>query len=234
MPYGMCLLRHGKEGLSRNLTPGEIVDQVLTVQRLMNRRVSNVVGMGQGEPFLNYENVLATLRIMNNSKGLGIGARHICVSTCGIIPGIKRFASEPEQFTLAVSLHAAKQQTRLELMPKTEKFPLSQLKQALLDYIEATNRRVTFEYIMIKDVNDTESDLQELLQFCKGLLCHINLIPINAVPDSPYKPSSQRTIQHWIDVAGHHGVETTLRDSRGSDIAGACGQLKNTFANRAK
>lgn len=233
-PMACAFCATGKEGLSRNLTPGEIVDQVLTVQRLMNRRVSNVVGMGQGEPFLNYENVLATLRIMNNSKGLGIGARHICVSTCGIIPGIKRFASEPEQFTLAVSLHAAKQQTRLELMPKTEKFPLSQLKQALLDYIEATNRRVTFEYIMIKDVNDTESDLQELLQFCKGLLCHINLIPINAVPDSPYKPSSQRTIQHWIDVAGHHGVETTLRDSRGSDIAGACGQLKNTFANRAK
>ena len=231
-PMACSFCATGKEGLARNLTPGEIVDQVLTVQRLMNRRVSNVVGMGQGEPFLNYDNVLAALRIMNHSKGLGIGARHICVSTCGIIPGIERFSQEPEQFTLAVSLHAAKQSTRLELMPKTSKFPLAELKESLARYIAATNRRVTFEYIMIKNVNDTDADLQELLGFCKGLLCHINLIPINAIPESPYKPSSHSTIQHWIETTGKHGIETTLRDSRGSDIAGACGQLKNTFANK--
>ena len=231
-PMACSFCATGKEGLARNLTPGEIVDQVLTVQRLMDRRVSNVVGMGQGEPFLNYDNVLAALRIMNHSKGLGIGARHICVSTCGIIPGINRFSQEPEQFTLAVSLHAAKQSTRLELMPKTSKFPLLKLKESLADYIAATNRRVTFEYIMIKNVNDTEEDLKELLSFCKGLLCHINLIPINAIPESPYKPSNQATIQHWIEAAAHHGIETTLRDSRGSDIAGACGQLKNTFTNK--
>lgn len=233
-PMACSFCATGKEGLARNLTPGEIVDQVLTVQRLMGRRVSNVVGMGQGEPFLNYNNVLAALRIMNHSKGLGIGARHICVSTCGIIPGIERFSQEPEQFTLAVSLHAAKQSTRLELMPKTSKFPLPKLKESLARYIDATNRRVTFEYIMIKDVNDTEEDLRELLAFCKGLLCHINLIPINAIPESPYKPSSQATIQHWIEATGRRGIETTLRDSRGSDIAGACGQLKNTFANKQR
>ena len=222
----------GKEGLSRNLSAGEIVDQVLTVQRLLNRRVSNVVGMGQGEPFLNYDNVLAALRIMNNDKALGIGARHICVSTCGIIPGIKRFTQEPEQFTLAVSLHAANQATRLNLMPKTNAFPLPELKESLAQYIEATNRRVTFEYIMIENVNDTEADLQELLRFCKGLLCYVNLIPINAIPESPFKPSKQQTIQKWIEVTAHHGIETTLRDSRGSDIAGACGQLKNTFTQK--
>lgn len=222
----------GKEGLSRNLSAGEIVDQVLTVQRLLGRRVSNVVGMGQGEPFLNYDNVLAALRIMNSDKGLGIGARHICISTCGIIPGIEHFSHEPEQFTLAVSLHSASQATRLQLMPKTNSFPLPKLKSSLARYIEITNRRVTFEYIMIENVNDKESDLQELLQFCKGLLCHVNLIPINAVPESPFKPSKQQIIQKWIDVTAKHGIETTLRDSRGSDIAGACGQLKNTFTQQ--
>ena len=231
-PMACAFCATGKEGLSRNLSAGEIVDQVLTVQRLLNRRVSNVVGMGQGEPFLNYDNVLAALRIMNNDKALGIGARHICVSTCGIIPGIKRFTQEPEQFTLAVSLHAANQATRLNLMPKTNAFPLPELKESLAQYIEATNRRVTFEYIMIENVNDTEADLQELLRFCKGLLCHVNLIPINAIPESPFKPSKQQTIQKWIEVTAHHGIETTLRDSRGSDIAGACGQLKNTFTQK--
>ena len=197
----------------------------------MGRRVTNVVGMGQGEPLLNYDNVLSALRIINDEKGLGIGARHICISTCGIIPGIDRFAEEPEQFTLAVSLHAARQDVRLELMPKTSGFPLPKLKQSLQRYIEKTNRRVTFEYIMIDNVNDTDADLSALLDFCKGLLCHINLIPINSIPESPYKPSSSKTIDKWIAEAGHHGIETTLRDSRGSDIAGACGQLKNTFTN---
>lgn len=231
-PMACAFCATGKEGLSRNLSAGEIVDQVLTVQRLLGRRVSNVVGMGQGEPFLNYDNVLAALRIMNSDKGLGIGARHICISTCGIIPGIEHFSHEPEQFTLAVSLHSASQATRLQLMPKTNSFPLPELKSSLARYIEITNRRVTFEYIMIDNVNDKESDLQELLQFCKGLLCHVNLIPINAVPESPFKPSKQQTIQKWIDVTAKHGIETTLRDSRGSDIAGACGQLKNTFTQQ--
>ena len=187
--------------------------------------------MGQGEPLLNYDNVLNALRIINDEKGLGIGARHICISTCGIIPGIDRFADEPEQFTLAVSLHAARQDARLELMPKTSGFPLPKLKQGLLRYIEKTNRRVTFEYIMIEGVNDTDADLTALLDFCKGLLCHINLIPINSIPESPYKPSASKTIDKWIAETGRHGIETTLRDSRGSDIAGACGQLKNTFTN---
>ena len=230
-PMACAFCATGKEGLTRNLTAGEIVDQIVTVQRLMGRRVTNVVGMGQGEPLLNYDNVLSALRIINDEKGLGIGARHICISTCGIIPGIDRFAEEPEQFTLAVSLHAARQDVRLELMPKTSGFPLPKLKQSLLRYIEKTNRRVTFEYIMIDGVNDTDVDLTALLDFCKGLLCHINLIPINSIPESPYRPSASKTIDKWIAETGRHGIETTLRDSRGSDIAGACGQLKNTFTN---
>ncbi len=231
-PMACSFCATGKEGLTRNLTPGEIVDQILVVQQRMGKRVTNVVGMGQGEPFLNYHNVIAALRIINNPKGLGIGARHICVSTCGVIPGIDDFAHEPEQFTLAVSLHAARQDVRLDLMPKTAAFPLDNLKEHLERYIEKTNRRVTFEYIMIKGINDTNRDLAALLSFCKGLLCHINLIPINSIPESPFKPSDHQTINEWIAAINEEGIEATLRDSRGSDIAGACGQLKNTYSKQ--
>lgn len=227
-PMACSFCATGKEGFLRNLTPGEIVDQVLLAQEDMGTRVSNVVGMGQGEPFLNYDNTLAALRILNDPKSVGIGARHMSISTCGIIPGIERFAGEPEQFTLAVSLHAAQQRTRDELMPKVTQYPLPALKASLLAYVGKTNRRVTLEYIMIKDVNDSEEALKALCSFCEDLLCHINLIPINAIPESPYKPSSSQTIDHWLTVIQRRGVEATLRDSRGSDIAGACGQLKNT------
>lgn len=222
----------GKEGFLRNLTPGEIVDQVLLAQSDMSIRVTNVVGMGQGEPFLNYDNTIAALRILNDPKAVGIGARHISISTCGIIPGIKRLAQEPEQFTLAVSLHAAQQRTRDLLMPKVSQYPLPALKAALLEYVAQTNRRVTLEYIMIKDVNDSEADLKALGTFCEDLLCHVNLIPINAIEESPYAPSSLNTIDRWLAGIQKRGVEATLRDSRGSDIAGACGQLKNTTSSQ--
>lgn len=231
-PMACSFCATGKEGFTRNLTPGEIADQVITVQRRMGKRVTNVVGMGQGEPFLNYDNVLSALRIMNHGKGLGIGARHICVSTCGIPSGIDHFSNEPEQFTLAISLHAARQEVRTNLMPKTDAFPLTDLKQKLLTYTEKTNRRITFEYIMIKGVNDTKADLKALLEYCSGMLCHINLIPINAIPESLYQPSSKQTIDSWLSKMSNAGIEATLRDSRGSDIDGACGQLKNTYMKK--
>lgn len=231
-PMACSFCATGKEGFTRNLTPGEIADQVITVQRRMGERVTNVVGMGQGEPFLNYDNVLSALRIMNHGKGLGIGARHICVSTCGIPSGIDRFSNEPEQFTLAISLHAARQEVRSKLMPKTDAFPLTDLKQKLLTYTEKTNRRITFEYIMIKGVNDAKADLKALLEYCSGMLCHINLIPINAIPESLYQPSSKQTIDSWLSKMSSAGIEATLRDSRGSDIDGACGQLKNTYMKK--
>lgn len=219
----------GKEGFTRNLLPGEMVDQILIAQNDVGMRVTNAVGMGQGEPFLNYDNTLTALRILNDTQGIAIGARHISISTCGIIPGIQRFTHEPEQFTLAVSLHAAVQDTRNILMPKVSKYSLPSLKTALIAYVEETNRRVTLEYIMIRGTNDSMTDLQSLSSFCKDLLCHVNLIPINAIPESPYQPSSTHTIHEWIQMLEQSGVSTTLRDSRGSDIDGACGQLKNTF-----
>lgn len=226
---GCAFCATGREGFARNLTPGEIVDQVLIAQDDMGKRVTNVVGMGQGEPFLNYDNTMAALRILNNKKGLEIGARHISVSTCGILPGIERFSEESEQFTLAVSLHAVRQGVRDLLMPNVARFKLGSLKSALQEYIAKTNRRVTLEYIMIDGVNDADEDLKALQKFCANLLCHVNLIPINAIEGSVFQPSEPETINRWLNAIQKKGTEATLRDSRGSDIDGACGQLKNTF-----
>lgn len=226
-PMACAFCATGQEGFTRNLTAEEMVDQIIEVQNDFGTRVSNVVAMGQGEPFLNYDELMKALRILNNQDGLRIGARHITVSTCGILDGIERFSHEPEQFTLAISLHSAVQATRDVIMPRVAKQPLKELKKSLSRYIERTNRRITFEYLLIKNVNDQESDLDALLEFSDGLLCHVNLLPMNQVDDSPYQPSLQKTVEHWMRTLSSHGIEATLRTSRGSDIAGACGQLKN-------
>lgn len=217
----------GTEGLSRNLSSGEMVSQIVAVQQDFNARITNVVSMGQGEPFQNYHSVLDALRYLNNPKGLAIGARHITLSTCGIISGIEKLSHEPEQFTLAVSLHAARQSLRDQLMPRCASQTLTQLKSALMSYVAHTGRRVSFEYLLIQGVNDSPEDLQALQEFCEGILCHVNLIPFNAVDESPYQPSPQNTQQHWVRTLKHTGIESTVRQSRGSDIDGACGQLKN-------
>lgn len=222
----------GTEGFTRNLGAGEIVRQILEVQKDMKRRVTNIVAMGQGEPFFNYDSVRDALTIANNKNGIGIGARRITVSTCGIISGINRFSSEPEQFTLAVSLHAARQTVRNSIMPRCSSIPLQELKQALLNYVDRTNRRVTLEYLMIDGINDTEEDLRALESFCYGLLCHINFLPMNKISGSPFQPSRKSLIQKWIDHFTSQHVEATLRTSRGADIDGACGQLKNSLKLR--
>ena len=219
----------GKEGLSRNLSSIEMIEQILIVQEDFNTRVSNVVSMGQGEPFQNYDAVLEALRFLNAKNGFGIGARHITISTCGIIKGINRLSDETEQFTLAVSLHSANQKLRDEIMPRCKSQTLVQLKKALRDYVSKTGRRPSLEYTMIAGVNDRQKDLDELIAFTDGLLCHVNLIPLNDIPSSPFKPCSVKTYKLWIASLAQHGVETTVRNSRGSDIDGACGQLKNTL-----
>lgn len=231
-PMGCIFCATGYEGFTRNLTIGEIVDQVFFVEDDFGRRVSNVVGMGQGEPFLNYENTLAALRIMNDKKGLNIGARRIAVSTCGMLDGIKRFSSEPEQFTLAVSLHSAIQPIRDEIMPNVARQPLKALRSSLERYTEKTNRRVTFEYLLVDGVNDAQEDLDALIKYCRGMLCHVNLLPMNNIEGSPFAATSHKTVKHWLDSLEKHHIEATLRSSRGSDIAGACGQLKNKQINQ--
>ena len=219
----------GKLGLNRNLSVGEIVDQILVIQADYSQRVTNVVVMGQGEPFMNYEATLGALHILNAPKLLNIGARHITVSTCGVISGIERFSEEKEQFTLAVSLHSARQEVRDQLMPAMKNQRLSELRKSLVDYTGKTNRRFTFEYALMKGVNDSEEDLEALISYCRRLLCHVNLIPLNKVEDSIYRPVSSDIVNTWRDKLEESGIAATTRRSQGDDISAACGQLSSQY-----
>lgn len=223
---GCAFCATGLAGLSRSLTAQEMVDQVLHVARDFGERVTSVVFMGQGEPFANFDATVQALRILNDPDGLAIGARHLTVSTCGVIPGIRRFAELPEQFTLAISLHSAIQGTRNQLMPGVKKYTLLRLHEAIQLYVEKTGRRPTYEFAMIDGINDTNPEMQALVDFCVGTLCHINLIQLNNIPDSPFRPSPIEKVESLQRRLTMHGVETTIRNSRGSDIDAACGQLK--------
>lgn len=223
---GCAFCATGLAGLSRSLTAQEMVDQVLHVARDFGERVTSVVFMGQGEPFANFDATVQALRILNDPDGLAIGARHLTVSTCGVIPGIRRFAELPEQFTLAISLHSAIQGTRSQLMPGVKKYTLLRLHEAIQLYVEKTGRRPTYEFAMIDGINDTNPEMQALVDFCAGTLCHVNLIQLNNIPDSPFRPSPIEKVESLQRRLTMHGVETTIRNSRGSDIDAACGQLK--------
>ena len=223
---GCSFCATGHAGLTRSLTAQEMVDQVSHVARDFEERPTSVVFMGQGEPFANFDNTVAALRQLNSPDGLQIGARHLTVSTCGIIPGIKRFADLPEQFTLAISLHSAIQSTRNQLMPGVKKFTLLRLHEAIQAYAEKTGRRPTYEFAMIDGINDTNPEMDALVDFCAGTLCHVNLIQLNNTPDSPFKPSPLEKVERLQKRLLSSGVETTIRNSRGADIDAACGQLK--------
>lgn len=223
---GCAFCATGLAGLSRSLTAQEMVDQVLHVARDFGERVTSVVFMGQGEPFANFDATVQALRILNDPDGLAIGARHLTVSTCGVIPGIRRFAELPEQFTLAISLHSAIQGTRNQLMPGVKKYTLLRLHEAIQLYVEKTGRRPTYEFAMIDGINDMNPEMQALVDFCAGTLCHVNLIQLNNIPDSPFRPSPIEKVESLQRRLTMHGVETTIRNSRGSDIDAACGQLK--------
>ena len=216
----------GLGGLTRDLGPGEMVDQVSLVAEDFGRRVTNVVAMGQGEPFANYVAVLGALRFMNAPHALGIGARHITVSTCGLVSGIRRFAEEPEQFTLAISLHSAVQATRDRLMPGVRGIPLSSLRDALIDYAAQTGRRPSLEYALISGVNDTDAELSALVAFARGMLVHVNLIPVNPVAESGFERSTAERIREFERALGSVGIEVSIRAERGTDIDAACGQLR--------
>jgi 23S rRNA (adenine2503-C2)-methyltransferase len=216
----------GQAGLVRNLGCGEIVDQVTVVAHDFGERVTNAVAMGQGEPFANYTSVLEALRFMNAKDGPGVGARHLTVSTCGLLPGVRRFATEPEQFTLAVSLHSAVQRTRDRLMPGVRGYRLRDLRDALADYGETTGRRPTLEYALIAGENDTPKELAALVEWCRGLLCHVNLIPVNPVEGSGLGRPRPEIARTFRDTLARAGVEASLRAERGADIDAACGQLR--------
>lgn len=222
---GCVFCATGMGGFSRSLTATEMFDQVTHVADDFQTRVSSVVMMGQGEPFNNYDNVLAALRMLNSPNGAGIGARHLTVSTCGIVPMIRRFAKEPEQFTLAVSLHSAVQATRNLLMPGVRKYSLGRLHEVMEEYVEKTGRRPTYEYALIGGVNDNANELDDLCDFTRGTLAHVNLIQLNDLEGSKLKPSTTEKAELFVRALASVGVEATIRNSRGADIDAACGQL---------
>lgn len=223
---GCAFCATGFNGLTRSLSAQEIVDQVRHVAMDFDERVTSVVFMGQGEPFANFDATVEALRMLNDPDGYAIGARHLTVSTCGIIPGIKRFSELPEQFTLAISLHSAVQSTRNKLMPGVKKYTLPRLHEAIQAYVEKTGRRPTYEFAMIDGINDTNPEMEALIDFCRGTLCHVNLIQLNDTPGSLLKPSPMKKVETLQKRLQMHGVEATIRNSRGNDIDAACGQLK--------
>ena len=214
----------GKRGFIRNLTYKEIIEQVLTIQRDTGLKVTNIVFMGQGEPLLNLDNVMKALQIFNDD--FQIGARRITISTSGIVPKIRELAKMELQSTLAISLHAPNHEIREELMPIEKKYPLDELKSALLEYVEKTGRRITVEYILIHGFNDTVKSAKELAHLLKDLKCNINLIPYNSVDETKYKKSTNDDIMRFKYLLEHSGKKVTVRLERGADIDAACGQLR--------
>ena len=210
----------------RNLTSGEIVEQIMAVQRDTGIRISNVVFMGIGEPLDNYDNVVRAIHIINHPKGLNIGARHISVSTSGLVPNIYKLAEENIQCTLSISLHATTNEQRNAMMPVNKTYPIEELLQACRDYIEKTHRRISFEYALAKENNDNLEDAKRLVKLLKGMLCHVNLIPINKIENGQYTKSTNENIMKFRDYLNEHGIVATIRRELGSDIDAACGQLR--------
>ena len=210
----------------RNLTSGEIVEQIMAVEREANVKISNIVFMGIGEPLDNYDNVVKAIRIINHPKGLNIGARHISISTSGLVPKIYQLAEENIQCTLSISLHATNNEQRNQMMPVNQTYPVEQLLQACKDYIEKTHRRISFEYALAKENNDNLEDAKRLVNLLKGMLCHVNLIPINKIENGAYTKSPNENIMKFRDYLNEHGIVATIRRELGSDIDAACGQLR--------
>lgn len=210
----------------RNLTSGEIVEQIIRVEQDTGERISNVVLMGIGEPLDNYDNVVNAIRLINHPKGLNIGARHISISTSGLVPKIYQLAEENIQCTLSISLHATDNQKRSSMMPVNNTYPIEELLQACKDYIAKTNRRISFEYALAKDNNDNLEDAKQLVKLLKGMLCHVNLIPINKIENGTFDKSSNENIMKFRDYLNDHGIVATIRRELGSDIDAACGQLR--------
>ena len=219
----------------RNLTSGEIVEQILAIERDTNEKVSNVVFMGIGEPMDNFENVMNAINIINNEKGLNIGARHISISTSGgVLPKIYEFADRNMQCTLSISLHSADDEIRSSMMPVNKVYNIEELMKACRYYIEKTNKRISFEYALAKDNNDNLEDAKKLVNLLKGMLCHVNLIPINKIENGKYTKSSMDNIIKFRDYLNENGITATIRRELGSDINAACGQLRRQNLNNIK
>lgn len=223
----------GQMGFKRNLSAGEIIEQVLYYARLLkteNKVVTNVVVMGMGEPFSNYEATLTAIDRLNDPDGLNLGARRFTISTVGLVPMINRFAGEKRQVNLAVSLHAANNELRSSLLPINKRFPLAQLIQACRDYVDQTGRRITFEWALINGINDRDSDAYELAALLKGLLCHVNIIPLNPTNKFNGQATTRERAEIFKSILDAKGIPCTIRLRRGIDIQAGCGQLASLDA----
>ena len=216
-------------GLVRNLTPAEMLDQIYAITLETGERVSNVVVMGSGEPLDNYENLLRFLTLLTDENGLHISQRNVTVSTCGLVPQMRELAEEKLQITLALSLHAPTDEKRRTLMPVADRYSLRELMETCAYYFEQTGRRITFEYSLVRDVNDTKQDAETLAALIRGLNCHVNLIPVNPVRERDYVQSERRAVEAFAALLQKKGVNATVRRELGRDIDGACGQLRRRF-----
>ncbi|QMS85567.1 23S rRNA (adenine(2503)-C(2))-methyltransferase RlmN [Candidatus Xianfuyuplasma coldseepsis] len=229
---GCTFCASGLQKKKRDLTAGEIVAQVVKVQDVSQERVSHVVVMGIGEPFDNYENTMAFIDIINSPHGLEIGARHITVSTSGIVPKIRQFSNEPKQVNLAISLHASNDNMRTSIMKINKVYPLVDVIEAAKEYVEKTNRRITFEYILLQGVNDQLWHADELVQLLRGMNCYVNLIRYNPVDEFSYQGTEEAVARAFHKRLMDQGITATLRHEKGGDIDAACGQLRSKKLTR--
>lgn len=216
----------GMDGLRRNLTPGEIIGQILTIEKDTGEKINHVVVMGTGEPFDNYDNLKVFLKNIHEKDGLGISMRNITVSTCGLIPKIESFSKEMKQVNLAISLHSADSATRESMMPVNRSYPVDDLLQACREYTEETGRRITFEYALVKGKTDTSEQISLLAQKLQGMLCHVNLIPLNEVQETGLFGSNRKRASEIAAYLENRGIPATVRRELGADIQAACGQLR--------
>ncbi|MFP6680256.1 MAG: 23S rRNA (adenine(2503)-C(2))-methyltransferase RlmN [Dehalococcoidia bacterium] len=240
---GCTFCATGQQGFRRQLSPGEIVSQVLHMRRIIRTEnaadvasgkskkdevteITNVVFMGMGEPLANYNNTIQAIAVMNHGQGMNIGARHLTVSTVGLVPEIRKLAKEPYQINLAVSLHAPDDESRSRTMPVNKRYPVARLIQACRDYVETTNRRIFFEYVLLDHENDSPDHARKLVELLKGLMCHINLIPVNPTENGPYERPNDRRSSVFRDILRNAGIPNTVRQEKGIDINAGCGQLR--------
>ncbi|MDD6571320.1 MAG: 23S rRNA (adenine(2503)-C(2))-methyltransferase RlmN [Thermoflexaceae bacterium] len=220
------------DGLTRNLTPSEMLEQIYAIERHTGERVSNVVVMGSGEPMDNYDNLLKFIELLTDVNGINISQRNLTVSTCGIVPKINELAKRKFQMTLAISLHASSDEQRKELMPVANAFSIEEIMNACRNYFENTGRRITFEYSLVQGVNDRLEDSERLSRLLKGLNCHVNLIPVNPIKERNYRQSTAKSITDFKNRLERNGINVTIRREMGRDINGACGQLRKSYMDK--
>lgn len=223
---GCTFCATGQGGFRRNLTAGEMLSQLQTMEKDRGVRISNVVLMGMGEPLDNFDNVVRFLRLVSSADGMNIGMRHLALSSCGLADKIRQLAELKLQITLSISLHAPNDEIRNRTMPVNKRFPIDELLSACREYIEKTGRRITFEYAMIDGVNDSIDCARQLASRLRGMLCHINLIPVNEVDKTGYKKSGKKSLNAFCAYLNNHGITATIRRTLGSDINASCGQLR--------